>query len=54
MFIVTARPSNRAPAERNVSVAQSHSAPLEPEFTIGLRSYKHLVPPGPEHATATH
>jgi hypothetical protein len=53
MFIVTA-PSGRAPAERDVSPPQSHSAPLEPELTIGLVSYKHLVPPGPKHVPVTH
>ena len=30
MFIVAARPQDSAPAERNVSCQQQHSAPLEP------------------------
>ena len=33
MFIDTARPSDCAPAERDVSGPLSHSAPLEPELT---------------------
>ena len=36
MFIVIARSSDRAPAERDVSAPQSHSAPLEPESITGL------------------
>ena len=47
-------PSDRAPAERDVFLPQSHSAPLEPELDLGLDSYRHLVPSGPDHSPATH
>jgi len=41
MFIDTARPSQRAPAERNVPGPQSHSAPLEPSHHLVIhRSQK--------------
>jgi hypothetical protein len=46
MFIVTARPSDRAPAERDVSAPVTFgSAGAGINYRIG--SYKHLVPPGP-------
>ena len=34
MFIVAGPPRDRAPAERDVSVPQQHSAPLEPYLTF--------------------
>gem|GEM_PF-5997052 len=33
MFMAAVPPQGRAPAERNVSVEQQHSAPLEPSMT---------------------